>query len=97
MSDNDTPVTPLPATDHVEAIRDELNQQNIAKQGEQRGADAAGAMPSSHFGAVEDDSSGHSDQVTIVPPMTGPVDVTEDTGAQGDEILDPRDEIQDAG
>jgi hypothetical protein len=29
--------------------------------------------------------------------MTGPVDVTEDTGPQGDEILDPQDEIQDAG
>jgi hypothetical protein len=97
MSDNDTPVTPQPATDHVEAIRDELNQQNIDKQGDQRTAAAAGPMPTSHFGAVEDDYTGHSDQVTIVPPMTGPVDVTEDTGPQGDEILDPRDEIQDAG
>jgi hypothetical protein len=97
MSDNDASVTPLPADDHVEALRDELNQQNIDKQGDQRGADAAGAMPSSHFGAVEDESSGHSDQVTIVPPMTGPVDVTDDTGVEGDEILDPQDEIQDAG
>ncbi len=94
---SDTPMTPQPADDHVEAIRDELHQENIDKQGDQRTAADAGPMPSSHFGAVEDESSGHSDQVTVVPPMTGPVDVTEDTGVEGDEILDPADEIQDAG
>jgi len=90
--------TPQPSTnEHVEELRKELNQDNIDKQGDQRTAADAGAMPSSHFGAVEDEASGHSDQVTVVPPMTGPVDVTDDTGAEGDEILDPADEIQDAG
>lgn len=91
---NDTPVTPQQSAGEVENLRHELHQENVDKQGDQRSAADAGPMPSSHFGAVEDEASGHSDQVTVTPPMDGPIDVTDDQGTEGDEIIDPADEIQ---
>lgn len=73
------------------ATRDELDQQNISKQGEARTAADAGPEPDSHFGAVED--TGESDQQLVTPPMDGPSNVTGDDDATGSLDVDPQDEI----
>ena len=90
----DTPQSP--ETQPAE-VREELHQENISKQGQPRTADDAGATQSSHFGAVEDDASGHSDQVTVTPPMEGPYNVTGDDADHQSMDVDPQDEINDAG
>ncbi|WP_029214527.1 hypothetical protein [Kallotenue papyrolyticum] len=71
----------------------ELHQENIAKTGTPRTADDAGPQPDSHFGAVEDDASGQSDQMAVTPPMAeGPYGVTEGENKQ-DRDVDPQTEI----
>lgn len=82
---------PSPPTQPAD-VREELNQENIDKTGEQRTAADAGEQPSSHFGAVEDTSTGQSDQITVTPPMEGPSNVT---GGSDDDSLDvdPQQEI----
>lgn len=92
MSNNQN--SPQGSEDQVEELRQKLNQQDVDKQGDQRTADDAGEMPMSHFGAVEDDASGESDQVTVITPTTGPIDVVEDSDTEGDEVIDPAEEIQ---
>ncbi len=73
-------------------VREELNQENIDKTGKPRTAADAGPEPDSHFGAVEDPTTGESDQKTVTPPMEGPSNVT---GGSDDTSLDvdPQQEI----
>lgn len=73
-------------------VREELHQENIDKEGDPRSAADAGAQPDSHFGAVEDEASGHSDQQLVTPPMTGPDHITRGED-DPDEDVDPQDEI----
>ncbi len=75
-------------------VREELDQDNVTHQGDQRTANDAGAEADSHLGAVEDDASGHSDQTPVTPPMDGPANLIDDReGDDPSEIVDPRDEI----
>ncbi len=90
---NERPVPTAPETQPPE-VREELDQDNITHQGQQRDAADAGAGQASHFGAVEDNVTGHSDQTPVTPPMTGPSNlVDEREGADPSEIVDPQDEI----
>ena len=79
-------------------VREQLGQENISKVGDARTADDAGATPSSHFGAVEDEASGHSDMQVVTPPMEGAYNIVggDDQNKQ-DMDVDPQDEINDAG
>lgn len=73
-------------------VREELDQENIDKTGEPRTAADAGPQADSHFGAVEDPSTGESDQNTVVPPMEGPSNVT--GGSEDDSLdVDPQQEM----
>ncbi len=96
MAEDTANTTPQsPATQSAD-VREELHQDNISKQGDQRNAVDAGAEMASHFGAVEDDATGHSDQVLVTPPMNGPYNLIEGEGAEGgdqSQDVDPEDEI----
>jgi|GEM_PF-5539959 len=86
-----------PATQPAD-VREELHQENISKEGDPRTAQDAGAEMDSHFGAVEDDLTGHSDQTLVQPPMTGPYNLVDADGDDHNaEDVDPQDEIVDAG
>lgn len=90
---NDLPQSPA---NQSADVREELGQENISKQGDPRSGAKAGEEMDSHFGAVEDDASGHSDQVLVTPPMTGPYNLIEGEGEEGgdqSEDVDPEDEI----
>lgn len=93
MQEDQTRATPEQPDTQPADVRRELRQDNIDKQGDARTAADAGAEPDSHFGAVEDPSTGHSDQVTVTPPMAqGPYNVTRGENKQ-DEDVDPHTEI----
>ena len=79
-------------------VREQLHQENISKVGQARTADDAGETQTSHFGAVEDEQSGHVDMVPVTPPMEGPYNLVggEEADLQ-DTDVDPHDEINDAG
>jgi hypothetical protein len=90
----DVGTTPESPETQPEAVREELHQENITHQGQQRGADDVGPEQDSHFGAVEDPATGHSDQTPVTPPMTGPTNLVD--AREGDDpsaFVDPRDEI----
>jgi hypothetical protein len=82
-----------------EYVKDELDQDLVTHQGEQRRAPSGQAKPGGqHLGAVEDE------QTPIIPPMSGPADLVgeEDVDGQGnesghteigEELFDPRDEL----
>lgn len=78
-------------------VREELHQENVTHQGEPRSAEDAGPTPSSHFGAVEDDQSGHVDQTPVTPPMEGPYDLVGDEDSRQDIDVDPHREIPGGG
>ncbi|HEY0736934.1 MAG TPA: hypothetical protein VGD69_18595 [Herpetosiphonaceae bacterium] len=89
----DTPQSPETQPAHV---REELDQDNVTHEGTPRSAEGAGPTPSSHFGAVEDDQSGHVDQTPVTPPMDGPYDLIGDDNRQ-DTDVDPQTEIPGGG
>lgn len=79
-------------------VREQLHQENIDKQGDPRPASSAGAQQDSHFGAVEDEATGHSDMQVVTPPMDGAYNlVGGDEQNKQDIDVDPQDEINDAG
>jgi hypothetical protein len=93
MQDDQSRAAPDQPETQSADVRRELQQDNIDKSGDDRTAADAGAEPDSHFGAVEDPVTGHSDQVTVTPPMAeGPYSVTRGENKQ-DEDVDPQTEI----
>jgi hypothetical protein len=93
MTDQQSTAPQSPETQPAD-VREELDQDNVTHEGQQRSAADAGATPTSHFGAVEDDSTGHSDQVPVTPPMAGPANLIDDReGEDPSVIVDPQDEI----
>jgi hypothetical protein len=75
-------------------VREELHQENITHEGQQRTADDAGPTPTSHFGAVEDDYRGHVDQTPVTPPMQGPANLIDDREGEDPSVfIDPHSEI----
>ena len=92
---NDTPQAPetQPAD-----VREQLHQENITKVGDPRPASDAGETQSSHFGAVEDETTGRSDQQVVTPPMEGPYNLVDDSSdVDQSEDVDPQDEINSGG
>lgn len=98
MDDQRTPNPPQAPETQPADIREQLHQENISKQGQPRDAAGVGPEPDSHFGAVEDDRSGHVDMTPVTPPMEGPYNLV---GGEEDNLqdmdVDPQDEINDAG
>lgn len=92
----DQNVPQSPETQPAE-VREELHQENVTHQGQPRDAEGAGPTPSSHFGAVEDDRSGHVDQVPVTPPMEGSYDLVDDDRNLQDIDVDPQREIPGGG
>jgi len=95
---HDQPAADAPSSPPTQPadVREELDQENIDKTGEPRTAADAGPQPDSHFGAVEDTSTGASDQYTVTPPMEGPAKVT--GGSDDDSLdIDPHQEIPGGG
>jgi hypothetical protein len=94
QEDQNTPQSPetQPAD-----VREELHQENVSHQGQPRDAEGAGPTPSSHFGAVEDEQSGHVDQVPVTPPMEGSYDLIDGDNNLQDIDVDPQREIPGGG
>ncbi len=93
MADEHNTAPQSPETQPAD-VREELGQDNVTHEGQQRSAADAGAEADSHLGAVEDDYTGHSDQTPVTPPMDGPANLID--GREGEEpsvIVDPHDEI----
>ena len=97
MSEDRTDDTPQAPETQPADVRKQLHQENITKVGDARTAADAGATQSSHFGAVEDDYTGHSDQQVVTPPMEGPYNLVDDRSeVDQSEDVDPHDEINSA-
>jgi hypothetical protein len=91
MRDDQTD-TPQSPQNQPADVRSDLQQHDIAKQGQPRDASDAGSQQDMSFGAVEDPTTGESDQALVTPPMEGPSSVTrgdEDDAAD----VDPHEEI----
>jgi hypothetical protein len=98
MQQDSTNTTPQAPETQTADVREQLHQENISKVGDVRDASDAGATPSSHFGAVEDDMTGHSDQQVVTPPMNGPYNLIEgDEDQDKSADVDPEDEIVGGG
>lgn len=96
MQEDHSQDTPQSPETQPADVREELNQENVTHQGQARPAEGAGPTPSSHFGAVEDEQSGHVDQVPVTPPMEGPYNLIGDDDRQ-DADVDPQTEIPGGG
>ena len=96
MQEDHSQNTPQSPETQPADVREELHQENVTHEGEPRSAEGVGPTPSSHFGAVEDDQSGHVDQTPVTPPMEGPYDLLGDDDRQ-DVDVDPHREIPGGG
>lgn len=97
MTDQQKTAPQSPETQPAD-VREELGQDNVTHEGQQRTTEDAGPMPTSHFGAVEDDYTGHSDQVPVTPPMAGPANLIDDRQGEDPSVfVDPQDEILGGG
>lgn len=98
MQQDQSKETPQAPETQPADVRKQLHQENISKVGDARDAADAGAEQDSHFGAVEDEASGHSDMQPVTPPMNGPYDLVGDESQDKQDMdVDPEDEINDAG
>jgi hypothetical protein len=96
MQEDRSQTTPQSPETQPGEVREELHQEHMSHEGEPRSADGVGPTPSSHFGAVEDDQSGHVDQTPVTPPMEGPYDLIGDDDRQEQDV-DPHREIPGGG
>src|SRR5438876_3428542 len=86
--------TPKSPEDHEAYVREELDQDQMTHQGDYRKARTGplGARVHGHrigyLGATEDEN------VPVLPPMTGPLDLIGEDGETGeDDGFEPRDEL----
>lgn len=98
MQDDRSEAAPQAPETQPADVREQLGQENISKVGDARTAADAGAEPDSHFGAVEDEATGHSDMQVVTPPMEGAYNIVGgDEENKQDMDVDPQDEINSAG
>lgn len=85
MTDQTTPQSP---EEYPADVRQELQQQDVTHEGEERQADdveTEDATTHSHMGAVD------TEPTPVTPPMSGPDELTE--GEVDDTGIDPTEEI----
>ncbi|HEX6289647.1 MAG TPA: hypothetical protein VFZ66_10680 [Herpetosiphonaceae bacterium] len=96
MQEDRSNTPPSPETQPAN-VREQLHQENVTHEGAPRSADGVGPTQSSHFGAVEDDRSGHVDQTPVTPPMDGPYNLVDEETNKQDQDVDPQQEIPGGG